>query len=146
MRQCGGGELAKCPSLVSQAEKSVKILLAFKVYDFDNDGYISSEDIAKLLALTTGKAKGENSAKLRGSMSTPPTPGRAQSSTDQGSPTPRDAPTGMRLDPETVEEVISSVMLACDLDGRGGLSFTEFNRVMVKMADLPAKFSVNIRS
>mgnify|MGYP006220462655 CR=1 FL=1 len=75
MRQCGGGELAKCPSLVSQAEKSVKILLAFKVYDFDNDGYISSEDIARLLALTTGKAKGDNSAKLRGSISTPPTPG-----------------------------------------------------------------------
>ena len=41
--------------LSPKAEREVKVLTAFRVYDFDADGYLNEEDIKKLIKLTTTK-------------------------------------------------------------------------------------------
>ena len=51
-----------------------------------------------------------------------------------------------RLDDATLRQVIEHVMSECDLDGRGRLSYHEFERVMTRFPDIEAKFSINILS
>lgn len=41
--------------LSPKAEKAVKVLTAFRVFDFDGDGYLDTEDLEKLIRLTTTK-------------------------------------------------------------------------------------------
>ena len=36
-----------------KAEREVKVLTAFRVYDFDGDGYLNAEDISTLIRTTT---------------------------------------------------------------------------------------------
>ena len=42
-------------ALSPKAEREVKVLTAFRVYDFDGDGYLNDEDISTLIGTTTRK-------------------------------------------------------------------------------------------
>jgi len=126
--------------LSPKVDTDVKVLMAFKAYDFDDDGYLSPEDLTKLLVKTTGAKKsqaGEGNQALHDSLTTATRDGENEAGRGAKKP---------RLDTDTMAAIIDHVMRACDLDGRGRLSFHEFERVMKKFPDLEAKFSVNIQS
>ena len=52
---------------------------------------------------------------------------------------------GKGLDPLAISDIIDHVMRVADLDGRGRLSFTEFQRLINKIPDFEEKFSVDIQ-
>lgn len=52
---------------------------------------------------------------------------------------------GSGLDADAISDVIDHVMRVADLDGRGRLSFVEFERLMNKIPDFEEKFCVNIQ-
>jgi len=149
-------------ALSPKAERKIKILTAFRVYDFDNDGYLGVDDITKLIQTTTAaKKKGRApsvASSAQGSRprsgSQPETPASASSTTrdpsaaalaaqlEEGSGTAVQS----QLTDTHLMQVIEHVMTECDLDGRGRLSFHEFEVVMNRFPDLQAKFSINMCS
>jgi Ca2+-binding EF-hand superfamily protein len=141
-------------ALSPKAERSVKILTMFRVYDFDGDGYLGTADLTTLLQTTTAvKTKGKKNSTVE--TPTPRSPESragsvAAASGDANVIDPRDLedPPAQksRINAKEFAEIVDHVMRECDLDGRGRLSFHEFERVMNRFPDVEAKFSVNLLS
>ena len=153
--------------LSPKAEKDVKVLTAFRVYDFDADGYLNEEDITKLIKLTTTKPEttcveippGPCKPPLRfpRSLTVASMPSRSATmpsstmmastdSVDEEDPAQvANAKKGKGLHPLAISDIIDHVMRVADLDGRGRLSFTEFQRLINKIPDFEEKFSVDIQ-
>jgi len=103
-------------ALSPKAKKDTKIQTAFRLYDFDGDGYLNPADLKELLRLLT-------------------TPHSVQSGGVEGSPQTS------FLAAET-EEIVERVMRECDIDGNGRLSYAEFAKVLNRVPDFPAKFGI----
>lgn len=119
--------------LSPKAEKEVKILTAFRVYDFDGDGYLDAGDISALIRTTTVVHKKPNAAAVERDL-------------ENGTAAPAQAEVRRELSPVVLSDIVDHVMRECDLDGRGRLSFHEFKRVMERFPDVEAKLSVSILS
>eukprot|EP00320_Phaeocystis_rex_P003276 CAMPEP_0119062500 /NCGR_PEP_ID=MMETSP1178-20130426/6072_1 /TAXON_ID=33656 /ORGANISM="unid sp, Strain CCMP2000" /LENGTH=274 /DNA_ID=CAMNT_0007043787 /DNA_START=70 /DNA_END=894 /DNA_ORIENTATION=- len=142
-------------ALSPKAEREVKILTAFRMYDFDGDGYLNNEDISTLIKTTTVRP-GKRTTSSRGSASTaspasirsstPRAPDRAVDELEAGEPGAAPGKKKPGLEPDVLADVVDHVMHECDLDGRGRLSFHEFKRVMERFPDIEAKLSVSIFS
>lgn len=105
--------------LSPKASPQVKVEIAFRVYDFDGDGYISDSDLYKLVQTLTSRGKGVSNATV--------------TAVDDA-----EAEAGAKKDlltDDNIWAVVGSVMDKCDLDGRGQLSFHEFKGVMSKLGD-----------
>lgn len=98
--------------LSPRASREIKAKTAFRVYDFDNNGYLSIEDIKDLIVtLATPEAVGGT-------------------------------PASCLFTPAEVDAVAERVMRDCDVDGNMRLSFTEFFKMIEKVPEFPAKFSI----
>lgn len=104
--------------LSPKASQQVKVEVAFRVYDYDSDGYINDDDLYKLVQALTSRAKGGGK------------PGNA----DDAAGAETNAKKELLAD-DNIRSVVDAVMGTCDLDGRGQLSFHEFKRVVDKLGD-----------
>ena len=112
----GFDEFVDLYSCLSQrASREDKMQTAFRMYDIDNNGYISSEDLEQVLAL----------------LSTAP---------------PKDGtdgePKGL-LTPDEISSIVSRVMRTCDVDGNSRLSYLEFTKMVERVPQFAANFSLN---
>ena len=122
-------------ALSPKAEREVKILTAFRAYDFDGDGYLNAEDISTLIRTTTVVTK-----KNTGSIAESHIAGGGGADLEGGGIKEKRA-----LAKDVLADVVDHVMRECDLDGRGRLSFHEFKRVMDRFPDVEAKLSVQLQ-
>jgi len=122
-------------ALSPKAEREVKILTAFRVYDFDGDGYLNAEDISTLIRTTTVVMKKNN-----GSIAESHVAGGHAADLEDGGPKEKRA-----LTKDVLADIVDTIMRECDLDGRGRLSFHEFKRVMDRFPDVEAKLSVQLQ-
>lgn len=123
-------------ALSPKAEREVKVLTAFRVYDFDGDGYLNAEDISTLIRTTTVVTK-----KNTGSIAESHIAGGGGADLEDGG----GAKEKRALAKHVLADVVDHVMRECDLDGRGRLSFHEFKRVMDRFPDVEAKLSVQLQ-
>jgi len=110
--------------LSPKAKKETKIQTAFRLYDADDDGYLTPDDLTTLLktvAMTQPAAKG-SSAEAKGAGG---------------------EPEGL-LEEDEVKQIVERVMRECDIDGNGRLSYAEFAKVLGRIPEFPAKFAVFI--
>jgi len=120
-------------ALSPKAEREVKVLTAFRVYDFDGDGYLDDQDISTLIRTTTKKTP---NAITDGHVA-----GGGGADIEDGGGAKKKG----ELTKDVLADVVDHVMRECDLDGRGRLSFHEFKRVMDRFPDVEAKFSVQLQ-
>lgn len=145
-------------ALSPKAEREVKVLTAFRVYDFDGDGYLNDQDITTLIRTTTMKPRSLPSPPSSPRNSSPTSPSSRTSPRTSNAITDGHVAGGGGADLEhgggakkremakdVLADVVDHVMRECDLDGRGRLSFHEFKRVMDRFPDVEAKFSVQLQ-
>ena len=110
--------------LSPKASQQLKVEVAFRVFDFDDDGHISDDDLYKLVQALTSRAKGGGNVG--------PSAMVVRSDADEADEA------GAKkelLTDDNIRAIVNSVMDTCDLDGRGQLSFHEFKGVMDKLGD-----------
>jgi len=110
--------------LSPRAKKETKIQTAFRLYDFNGDGYLDPDDLKQLLRLMV-----------------------TSQTAPKGSPE-YDAEVGNAvclLNADEMEEISERVMRECDIDGNGRLSYAEFAKVLGRLPDFGSKFRVFIQ-
>jgi len=100
--------------LSPRATKEVKMQTAFRMYDFDNNGYLTTEDLEWLLK----------------TLSTPPPKKGKERS--------------CLFKPEEINDIVERVMRDCDVDGNHRLSYAEFSKVLSRIPGFCTKFSIPI--
>ena len=94
-------DLYSCLSPNAPLEDKMKT--AFRMYDFDDNGYLTEQDLAKLLE----------------TLATPPTKDGKDNQ--------------CLLNANEVKEIVSRVMRDCDIDGNQRLSYAEFSKVLERI-------------
>jgi len=108
--------------LSPRAKKETKIQTAFRLYDFNGDGYLDPDDLKQLLRLM---------------VTTQTAP--------KGSPEYDDEVGRQELSDDEMDEISERVMRECDIDGNGRLSYAEFAKVLGRLPDFQSKFRVFIQ-
>jgi len=109
-----------------RASKEVKMQTAFRLYDFDHDGYLKAIDIATLVDLISTDKKGKNLLDTKGE-----TPAKGAGGKDE------------LVGPK--KEIVERVMRDCDIDGNLRISYAEFSKIMKRIPDFMAKFQLHIQ-
>ena len=137
-------------NMSARAPLKDKIHTAFRVYDFDRDGYIMHEDLEKLLVTLGGDAVcGQMPISLPPSLCALSTSHRS-SSHAQGGAGRTHASLLTTLDEEHIieirdarEGIAAQVMRHVDIDGNGRISYPEFAKFMHRVPDFATKFRLN---
>ena len=101
--------------LSPHAPLETKMKTAFRMYDFDENGFLTDADLKTLLE----------------TLATPPAKDGAR--------------TECLLKPAEVDEVVRRVMRDCDLDGNSRLSYAEFSKVLERIPTFPQRFRIYLR-
>eukprot|EP00300_Choanocystis_sp_HF-7_P025260 c269_g1_i1.p1 GENE.c269_g1_i1~~c269_g1_i1.p1 ORF type:complete len:200 (-),score=40.79 c269_g1_i1:88-687(-) len=105
--------LAMCTAFSSRAPKQLKIQAAFKIYDFDDNGFIDKDDVSAALS------------EINGSFL------ETENHWEQ-------AP--KRLTNDQIDQIAEKVIREIDVDGSGRISFYEFSKVVERVPDFKSKF------
>ena len=88
---------------------------AFRMYDFDNNGYLATDDLEWLLK----------------TLATPP-------------PKKNGTPRKCLFEEDEIADVVERVMRDCDVDGNKRLSYAEFSKVLSRIPGFSKRFSILI--
>jgi len=113
-----------------KADKHVKASFAFKIYDWDGDGWLSREDL-----ILTVKALGND--------------GDEEDDDDDHDKKDKQVPRSTTeaietLAPGVIEEIVDKIIHECDLDGDKKLSFVEFDNIIARSPDFVNTFRIRI--
>ena len=101
--------------LSPRASKEVKMQTAFRMYDFDDNGYLTNEDLEWLVR----------------TLATPP-------------PRKSGEERPCLFAQDEMNDIVERVMRDCDVDGNHRLSYAEFSKVLGRIPDFPQKFTIAI--
>jgi calcium and integrin-binding protein 1 len=101
--------------LSPDAPKDVKMKTAFRLYDFDGNGYLTTEDLEWLLR-TIATPPGKKSGKPRNCLFEQP----------------------------EINDIVERVMRDCDIDGNHRLSYAEFSKVLDRVPGFTNRFCIDI--
>ena len=140
--------------LSPRASTDTKMQTAFRMFDFDGNGFLTTEDLEELLlALAKPPRKGKclwarSDVRAicervmrdcaRPPVLRPPLPSPIPIPLPRPAPEPRRAP----LDPYLTRLPLASHLPPGDIDGNGRLSYAEFTKMMSRVTDFHQKFSI----
>eukprot|EP00040_Diaphanoeca_grandis_P006277 m.36775 g.36775 ORF g.36775 m.36775 type:complete len:219 (-) comp17449_c0_seq1:49-705(-) len=108
-----------------KAEKHVKASFAFKIYDWDGDGWLSKDDL-----IATVKALCDHDADLDEHTEKDVTTNKREDNTN--------------LDSAIVNEIVDKIINESDLDGDEKLSFVEFDNIIARSPDFVNTFRIRM--
>ena len=117
-------------ALSPRAEIETKIMTCFRLFDFNDDGYLSFSDLNTQLHVLANR---------------PLATGTARAARSSVSPSASFAPQEKLLDEQLIDEIVDRVMRDCDIDGNQRLTYGEFKKVVERMPDFVTKFRVYIQ-
>ena len=91
---------------------------AFRLYDFDGNGYLTPPDIESLIQCIAVETR------------------KSLLSSDKVT---------NHLQASEVTEIVERVMRDCDIDGNGRLSYAEFSKVLKRIPDFSERFRIYIQ-
>lgn len=113
------------------APVSIKIEYAFRIYDFDEDGFIGTDDIIKVIKGLLG----ENCATMLNELKEKQRKGKQNTQVEKES---------QQQLHEVLKQVADSIIDDADLDNDGQLSLAEFDHVMGKTPEFAKSFRIRL--